>query len=206
MRLPTLLVPFLLVASAALSGCSSGSGGSGAENDGVQVAFTFELADGNHTPFGSFVVETDAEHTPKTVANFLAYVESGYFVNLTVHRVAPGFVIQAGGYEADYKTRHTPLPAIPLEATADKPNKKWTLSMARTSAPDSATSEFFVNLQDNTNLDPTGPNTGYAVFAHVVSGFESIENMTQVEAGQTFSAGGFFPKTPIVITSAQRVE
>lgn len=173
--------------------------------DGALVKFTFELNDTSHTPFGSFVVETDSKYTPKTVENFLAYVDSGYFVNLTVHRVAPGFVIQAGGYEQDYTTRHTALPPIPLEAHEDKPNKQWTLSMARTNAPDSATSEFFVNLKNNTNLDSTGPNTGYAVFGHVVSGFETIEAMTEVEPGKTFSAGGFFPKTAIVITSAQRV-
>lgn len=194
-----LALPLLLVT---LAGCNDSAASA---NDGVQVRFTLELADANRTPFGSFVVEMDAEHTPKTVANFLAYVDSGYFVNLTFHRVAPGFVVQGGGFESDYRTRHQAMAPIPLEATSAKPNKQWTLSMARTGDPNSATSEFFVNLVDNPNLDPTGPNTGYAVFAHVVDGFDTITKMTSVERGQSFSAGGFYPKTPIVIVGAQRV-
>jgi len=204
---PTLLaLAAVLLLSAALAGCSSKSpAGSGAlANDGVKVQFTLVLHDGNNTPFGSFVVQTDAKETPKTVANFLAYVDSGYYANLTFHRVAPGFVVQGGGYEADYRTRHTEMPPIPLEATADKPNLKWTLSMARTSAPASATSEFFVNLVDNHNLDSTGPGTGYAVFGHVVSGQDTITKMTTVEHGQSFGAGGWYPKVPIVIQSAKR--
>jgi peptidyl-prolyl cis-trans isomerase A (cyclophilin A) len=201
--------PLLLAAAlflvAPLAGCNGPDSAEG--GDGVQVRFTLHLADANRTGFGSFVVETDAEETPKTVENFLAYVDSGYFVNLTFHRVAPGFVVQGGGYEADYKTRHTAMDPIPLEATAAKPNKQWTLSMARTTAPDSATSEFFVNLADNTNLDSTGPGTGYTVFAHVVSGQDTIMKMTTVEHGQSFgAAGGWYPKTPIVIGSAERVD
>ncbi|HET6398745.1 MAG TPA: peptidylprolyl isomerase, partial [Candidatus Thermoplasmatota archaeon] len=82
----------------------------------------------------------------------------------------------------------------------------WSLSMARTGAPHSATSQFFVNLKDNPALDPTGPNTGYAVFAHVVEGFDTIERMTQVTPGRSFgSAGGYYPEEPIVIISARRV-
>ena len=196
-------LPFLALAFAGCSGSDDGSGGTGS---GVQVEFTLRLADANRTSFGSFVVETDATDTPKTVENFLAYVDSGYFANLTFHRVAPGFVVQGGGYEADYKTRHTARDPIPLEATPEKKNTKWTLSMARTSAPDSATSEFFVNLADNTNLDSTGPGTGYAVFGSVVSGQATIEKMTGVEHGASFGAGGWYPKTPIVIESAERVD
>ncbi len=196
-----LLVAALLASSLALAGCSDGDSSA----DGVKVEFVLELADGNHTSFGSFVMQTDAEHAPKTVENFLAYVDSGYYVGLTIHRVAPNFVVQGGGYEADYKTRHTARDPIPLEATLEERNVQWSWSMARTSAPDSATSEFFINLQDNTNLDPTGPNTGYAVFGHTISGLETVEKMTTVEAGQSFGAGGFYPKVPIVIVSAERV-
>lgn len=196
----------LLTASALFvvlfAGCTSDDG---ASNDGVRVRFDLQLADGNRTAFGSFTVETDAEKTPKTVANFLAYVDSGYYEGLTFHRVAPGFVVQGGGFEADYKTRHTARDPIPLEATVDKPNLKGTLSMARTNQPGSATSEFFVNLANNKNLDATGPNTGYAVFAHVVDGAATITNMTKVAPGASFAAGGFYPKTPIVIVNVERV-
>jgi cyclophilin family peptidyl-prolyl cis-trans isomerase len=195
------LVPALIFLAAGLAGCS----GSKLANDGVQVEFTLRLADANKTAFGSFVVQTDAAHTPKTVANFLAYVDSGYYSNLTFHRVAPKFVVQGGGYEADYRTRHHELAPIPLEANATKLNKQWTLSMARTNEPNSATSEFFINLENNTNLDAKGAGTGYAVFGHVVSGFDTITKMTTVTAGQSFGAGGFYPKVPIVIVSAKRV-
>jgi len=189
MRTLALALPLLLVG---VAGCTEDAGG-----DGVKVEFT--------TTLGKFVMETDAEHAPKTVENFLAYVDSGYYVNLTIHRVAPNFVVQGGGYESDYKTRHEARDPIPLEATAEEPNVKWSWSMARTSDPNSATSEFFINLKDNAALDPSGPNTGYAVFGHTVSGFDVIENMTKVEAGQSFGAGGFYPKVPIVITAVKRV-
>ena len=169
----------------------------------MRVQFTLRLADGNDTPFGSFVVRLRPDVAPLTVENFLAYVDSGYYVDLTIHRVAPGFVVQGGGYEADYRTRHTARDPIPLEAEA--PNLQWTVAMARTSDPASATSEFFVNLQDNPSLDPRGPDSGYAVFADVYTGHDTIQAMVGVEPGQQFGAGGFYPKTPIVITSAERV-
>jgi peptidyl-prolyl cis-trans isomerase A (cyclophilin A) len=198
-----MLLAAALLLVTVLAGCaepattSTSSGTLDAANDGVRVLFV--------TSLGNFTVQMMAAHAPQTVANFLAYVDSHYFEKLTFHRIAPGFVVQGGGYESDYKTRHTARAPIPLEATGAEPNKQWTLSMARTGDPNSATSEFFVNLQDNKNLDPTGPNTGYAVFGKVVSGFDTITAMTKVEAGASFGAGGFYPKVPIVIQSATRV-
>ncbi|HET6398206.1 MAG TPA: peptidylprolyl isomerase, partial [Candidatus Thermoplasmatota archaeon] len=189
MRRPTMVA--VLVCAVALAGCA-GDGGAAPERcvpgvdglDGVLVRFD--------TTLGAFTVCTAARHAPSTVRNFLEYVDTGYYVGLTFHRVSPGFVVQGGGFEADYETRHAERPPIRLEATPRQPNVKWSLSMARTSDPHSATSEFFINLEDNTNLDPTGPNTGYAVFAHVVEGFGTIEAMTKVEPGPSFSAGGFY--------------
>ena len=203
MRILAFALPLMFLG---LAGCTEESGG-----DGVKVEFVIEEQDasGARTPFGSFVMQTDAEHAPKTVENFLAYVDSGYYVNLTIHRVAPGFVVQGGGYESDYKTRHSARPPIPLEATTEERNVQWSWSMARTSAPDSATSEFFINLQDNPSLDPTGPNTGYAVFGHTVSGQETITKMTnqnEVPKGTSFGAGGHYPRDPLVIVSAKRVD
>lgn len=157
------------------------------------------------TTLGNFTVETDAAYAPRTVANFLQYVDDGFFACTTFHRVAPGFVVQGGGFLSDYATHKKTRDPIPLEATTAARNLKWTLSMARTGEPDSATSEFFVNLADNRNLDPTGPKTGYAVFAHLVEGQDTITKITQAKAGKPFGAGGFYPKEPIVIIQAHRL-
>lgn len=165
--------------------------------DGVKVRI--------ETTLGNFTVETDAETTPETVKNFLQYVDDGFYACTTIHRVAPGFVIQGGGFRSDYKTHKETRDPIVLEATPAKKNLQWTLSMARTSAANSATSEFFVNLANNANLDSTGPGTGYAVFAHVTEGQDVIEKITQVKAGKSFSAGGFYPADPIVIIRAARL-
>lgn len=168
----------------------------GAE-DAVQVRF--------ETTMGNFTVETDVESTPATVKNFLQYVDDGFYACTTIHRVAPGFVIQGGGYLSDHQTHKPTRAPIPLEATADKKNLKWTLSMARTGEPNSATSEFFINLADNKNLDATGAGTGYAVFAHVVDGQATVDAITKAKPGRSFGAGGFYPAEPIVIIRAYRL-
>jgi cyclophilin family peptidyl-prolyl cis-trans isomerase len=163
--------------------------------DGVKVRF--------ETTLGNFTVQMQAVHAPKTVANFLQYVDDHYYDNLTFHRVAPEFLVQGGGYEADYRTRHHERPPIPLEATSAQHNVQWSLAMQRRGA-NTATSEFFINLADNPPLDSVGPGTGFAVFGKVVDGFGTITAMTRVEPGPSISAGGFYPKVPIVILHAYR--
>ncbi len=172
-----------------LSGCVEDT-----KPEGSQVKF--------ETTLGEFVVETWPDKAPITVENFLQYVHEGHYDGLTFHRIAPGFVVQGGGYLPDHETLRETRDPIKNEASPDVPNKEWTLSMARTSAPDSATSQFFINLADNKALDKTGGSAGYAVFGKVISGHATIEAMTEAAPGRSFGAGGFWPAEPIVINQA----
>lgn len=176
-----------VLATVALAGCTS-------TDENPEVRF--------ETSLGAFTVELWPDVAPVTVENFLRYVDEGHYTDLTFHRIAPDFVVQGGGFLADHQTLRETNPPIVNEARADVPNDKWTLSMARTTAPDSATSQFFINLKDNAALDKSGGSAGYAVFGKVISGFDTVEAMTKVEAGQSFGAGGFYPKQPIVIQKA----
>lgn len=179
-----------LLITAGLAGC--------VDDDQPQVRF--------ETTMGDFTIELWPDEAPKTVENFLRYVNEGHYDGLTFHRIAPGFVVQGGGYLPDHETLRPTAPPIENEAKESVPNEKWTLSMARTPDPDSATSQFFINLDDNENLDKTASSAGYAVFGKVISGTEVIEAMTAVEKGESFGAGGFFPAEPIVIEKATQIQ
>ncbi len=137
---------------------------------------------------GTIVLELDGEKSPVTVENFLKYVNDGYFDGLIFHRVIDGFMIQGGGFESGMKEKSTPYPPIENEARKSwLENKQGTIAMARTSDPDSATSQFFINLADNTFLNP-GENDihGYAVFGKVTSGMDVVDVIAKVK---THSAG-----------------
>lgn len=157
------------------------------------------------TSLGDFTLQLDAEKAPITVANFLAYVDEGFFDGLIFHRVIPGFMIQGGGFTPDMKQKKNKAP-IKNEATNGLANKRGTIAMARTGVVDSATSQFFINLKDNDFLDHSGPaNYGYAVFGQVVEGIETIDRIAQERTGRK---GGHddVPVTEVVIISAKRVE
>ena len=137
---------------------------------------------------GMIVLELDSEKSPATVENFLKYVEDGYFDGLIFHRVIDGFMIQGGGFESGMKEKSTPFPPIENEARKSwLENKRGTIAMARTNDPDSATSQFFINLADNTFLNP-GENDlhGYVVFGKVTSGMDVVDIIAKVK---THSAG-----------------
>ena len=137
------------------------------------------------TSLGKIVIELDPEKAPKTVANFLAYVKSGFYDGTIFHRVIPGFMIQGGGFTADMQQKKT-QPPIPNEADNGLKNKRGTLSMARTSDPMSATSQFFINVNDNRPLDYTAKTPGgwgYAVFAKVVEGMDVADKIVNVPRG-----------------------
>lgn len=123
------------------------------------------------TSLGALVIEVDEQNAPETAANFLQYVDDGFFDGLIFHRVIPGFVIQGGGFSPDMQERKTRAPII-NEANNGRKNAKYTLSMARTNDPNSATSQFFINLANNAALDYSAANPGYAVFGEVVEGQE----------------------------------
>lgn len=158
------------------------------------------------TTLGAIEVELNEEAAPITVQNFLAYVDSGHFDQLIFHRVIPGFVIQGGGFTADMQQRPT-QDAIVNEADNGLKNLTGTLSMARTSDPHSATSQFFINLVDNAALDHRGKSPagwGYAVFARVVRGMDVVEKIAALKTGQV---AGFsdVPLEPVVISKAERL-
>ena len=137
------------------------------------------------TTLGPIVIELFEEEAPITSKNFLEYAESGFFNGTLFHRVMPGFVIQGGGMESGMQDKKG-NPPIQNEANNELKNLKWSLSMARTNAPHSASSQFFINLQNNVSLDYTEETIqgwGYAVFGEVVDGFETVEAIAAVETG-----------------------
>ncbi|MBU3547140.1 peptidylprolyl isomerase [Polynucleobacter sp. MWH-Jannik1A5] len=132
------------------------------------------------TTMGNFVVELDDVKAPKTTANFLNYVKSGFYNGTIFHRVIDGFMIQGGGFTADLNQKPTDAPVV-SEAQNGLKNNIYTIAMARTSDPDSATSQFFINVKDNTGLDyPNAMGNGYTVFGKVISGTQTIDAIRKI--------------------------
>ena len=137
------------------------------------------------TTMGPIVIELFEEDAPITTKNFLDYANSGFYDGTLFHRVIPGFVIQGGGLEPGMQDK-SGNPPIENEANNGQKNLKWSLSMARTNDPNSATSQFFINLENNPNLDHTSETPqgwGYAVFGTVIDGFETVEAIASVSTG-----------------------
>ena len=139
------------------------------------------------TTMGPIVIELFEEDAPITTKNFLDYANSGFYDGTLFHRVIPGFVIQGGGLEPGMQDK-SGNPPIENEANNGQKNLKWSLSMARTNDPNSATSQFFINLENNSNLDHTSETPqgwGYAVFGTVIDGFETVEAIASVSTGSS---------------------
>ena len=156
------------------------------------------------TSQGDITLEFFPEEAPITVANFLQYVDEGYFDGTVIHRVIPNFVIQGGGFTMDMEQKET-REKIKNEADNGLNNERGTLSMARTSEVDSATAQFFVNLRDNTSLDHSEANFGYAVFAKVVDGMDIVDEIAKTETA-TVGMHQDVPAEPIVVNKATQVE
>ena len=159
------------------------------------------------TSMGSLTVELFEKEAPITTSNFLKYVDEGFYDGTQFHRVIEQFVIQGGGFTASMEQKGT-HPPIKNEADNGLKNERGTLSMARTSQPDSATSQFFINVEDNENLDhvPGVPSRfGYAVFAKVVDGMDVVDQIRRVK---TTNKGPYqdVPVEPVILRSARRVE
>jgi peptidyl-prolyl cis-trans isomerase B (cyclophilin B) len=138
-----------------------------------------------HTNHGVIRAELDDAKAPKTVANILAYVKAGHYDGTVFHRVIPGFMVQGGGFAPGMKQKATQAP-IDNEANNGLKNKKYTLAMARTNAPHSASSQFFINAADNAFLDfksESAQGWGYAVFGRVVAGTEVVDAIERVATG-----------------------
>ena len=155
------------------------------------------------TSHGGFSVELFPEEAPVTVENFLAYVEEGFFDGTIFHRIVPGFVIQGGGLDKEFQNKQTRAP-IRNEAKNGLKNTRGTLSMARTSVVDSATSQFFVNLADNAFLDHSARDFGYAVFGRVTEGMDVIDKIAGVATGRRKGYQDA-PLEDVLIVSARRV-
>ncbi len=135
---------------------------------------------------GVITIELDAEHAPKSTANFLSYVAKGHYNNTVFHRVIPGFMVQGGGFEPGMTQKPTDAP-IDNEANNGLKNNNYTLAMARTQAPHSATAQFFINVADNEFLNHTAPSLqgwGYAVFGKVIKGTEIVDQIKAVKTGR----------------------
>ncbi len=155
------------------------------------------------TSFGDIVVELNETKAPKTVQNFLRYVDDNFYDGTIFHRVIPGFVVQGGGFTPGLNQKNTRDP-IKSEADNGLKNTRGTIAMARTSAPDSATSQFYFNLADNTQLDHTDTNAGYTVFGRVLEGMDVVDRIAAVP---TETRQGFqdVPKQDILIRTARRI-
>ena len=158
------------------------------------------------TTAGDFVVEVYPDKAPKTVENFLQYVTDKHYDGTIFHRVIDNFMVQGGGFDAQFAQKKTRAPVVhegrEALAKGGPKNVAGTLAMARTSDPQSATAQFFINVKDNAFLDPSAQQPGYTVFGKLVSGMETLQKIKTSPTG----AGGPFPsdvpRTPILINSA----
>lgn len=160
-----------------------------------------------HTNHGLIGLELDSEKAPKTVENFVAYVNSGHYDNTIFHRVINGFMIQGGGFEPGMSQKPTQAP-IENEAANGLKNDRYTVAMARTNAPHSASAQFFINVANNDFLNfssPTPQGWGYAVFGKVVEGTDVVEKIKGVKTG---SRAGHqdVPVEDVVVTKAEVVQ
>lgn len=159
------------------------------------------------TSYGDITIQLDSRKAPITVANFIQYVKSGFYDGTIFHRVIKNFMIQGGGMTPDMKEKHTQAP-IRNEANNGLKNRKYTIAMARTSDPHSASSQFFINTRDNDFLDfktETPQGWGYAVFGKVVEGQKVVDQIERVLTGRR-AGHDDVPSEPVIIKKAYIVE
>lgn len=197
-----------IILSALLSLCLVACTNTNSAQAAPQVVF--------QTNHGEFVIELFADKAPISTKNFLEYVQSGFYSGLIFHRVIPDFMVQGGGFKPDLSRVNTKAP-IKNEATNGIKNTRGTVAMARTADPDSATSQFFINLVDNAYLDNRGTSPsqmGYAVFGKVVSGMDVVDKIAKVKTQCPSKGGGpctatlppgmrDVPEEPVIIEKAQ---
>ena len=155
------------------------------------------------TTKGKFTIELFADKTPRTAANFLRYVEEQFFDDTIFHRVIPKFVVQGGGFTPELELKGTSAP-IKIETRGDLPNVRGSVAMARTGDRNSASSQFFVNLADNDQLDRAGPRPGYTVFGRVIEGMEVVDRIARVQTGRRGPMRDV-PIFPVIVITARRV-
>jgi peptidyl-prolyl cis-trans isomerase A (cyclophilin A) len=154
------------------------------------------------TSAGNFTIELNPERAPLTVAQFLKSVDQGYYSGTIFHRAIPSFIIQGGGYDADYKLKGSP-PKVVNESGNGLTNQRGTVGLARASAPHDGDVQFYVNLADNAALDPNQTRWGYAVFGKVVQGMEVADQISLVPTG---AKGPFKENAPLKPVTIERIE
>jgi len=160
------------------------------------------------TSLGTIVLELYPDKAPLAVANFLQYVKDGHYDGTQFHRVIPGFMIQGGGFDVDFKQKPTRKP-VRNEATNGLKNETGTVAMARTPDPHSATAQFFINVADNAQLDfrfPTADGYGYTVFGKVAKGMDVVQRIVKVPTGPGPAPHQNVPVKPVVIEEVRVVE
>ncbi|HTV97060.1 MAG TPA: peptidylprolyl isomerase [Steroidobacteraceae bacterium] len=157
------------------------------------------------TNMGSFVIELNAERAPLTVAQFLRFVDQGYYSGTIFHRAIPGFIIQGGGYDVDYKLKGNP-PKVVNESGNGLTNLRGTVGLARPPQPHAGDVQFYVNLADNSALDPNQTRWGYAVFGKVVQGMDVCDQISQVPTGAKGPFKENAPLKPVIIQKIVHVE
>jgi cyclophilin family peptidyl-prolyl cis-trans isomerase len=162
------------------------------------------------TSMGDITLQLDSVRAPKSVTNVLRYVKEKHYDNTAFYRVAKGFVIQMGSFDANGKGRGIHPGPVPLEANNGLSNLRGAVALGRADAPDSATAEFYINLADNTPLDhkadDPGNTTGYAVFGQVISGMEVVDAIGQVPTGDNGPMPGQAPITPIIVKKVTQLK
>jgi cyclophilin family peptidyl-prolyl cis-trans isomerase len=159
------------------------------------------------TSLGEIIIQLNTEKAPISSANFLTYVNEGFYSNTIFHRIIPGFMAQGGGFDTEFKQKPVHDP-IKNEADNGLQNKRGTLAMARTNVPDSATAQFFINYKDNAFLNHTSPTAsgwGYAVFGEVIEGMDVVDAMAKEATGNR-DGHQDVPKTNIVIEKAEVIK
>ena len=187
----SLAIAMVCCASVACSGESNAPTETG--NPQVEIA----------TSMGNLTVELWPEKAPLTVDNFLKLVDDGFYVGTVFHRVIPNFMIQAGGYDVELAYRDPPRTVV-NESANGAPNARWTIAMARHADPDSADSQFFINVNDNVHLDATPGKPGYTVFGTLIAGHEVAEDIELTDTGPVGDKISV-PLEPVVILSTRRV-
>jgi peptidyl-prolyl cis-trans isomerase B (cyclophilin B) len=193
-NLKKIIYASLLITSSLLAGCTTSQQG---KNHMIKL----------HTNHGVITLKLDAEKAPVTVKNFEDYVSSGHYNGTIFHRVIDSFMIQGGGFESGMRQKPVNAP-IKNEAANGLTNDKYTIAMARTSDPQSATAQFFINTKDNGFLNYTAPNPqgyGYCVFGKVVEGMDVVDKINKVKTGN-IGGHGDVPKEDVIITKAEIVK
>lgn len=186
------LLPTLVGLAALVAGVAGAETPADTPSDRVRV----------DTTLGSFVIKLETTRAPLTTANFVNYVKSGFYSGTIFHRVIANFVIQGGGYDDKYHLKDT-QPSVPNESGNGLSNKRFTVGLARSDAPHSGNAQFYVNLTDNDDLDPTPLRWGYTVFGRVVEGLEVIDKIGRTPTG---SAGPWPKDAPLEPVVIQRME